>query len=145
MYLFFKSFHHYWGMFTFTMVLVLTVVAFIYYLQSRRISAQVRTISFFAVLTIHIQLLAGIVLLLTHLAPFHDMGELMSNSPMRRKYVEHPFSMLIAGILLTIVSAKYKRREQIPFWTFAVLLLSLGLIIYMIPLSFWQGLVGING
>lgn len=145
MYLFFKSFHHYWGMFTFTMVLVLTVVAFIYYLQSRRISAQVRTISFFAVLAIHIQLLAGIVLLLSHLAPFHDMGTLMSNSPMRHKYVEHPFSMLIAVVLLTIVSAKYKKREQFSLWMLIVLLLSLCLIIYMIPPSFWQGLMGING
>jgi hypothetical protein len=32
------------------------------------------------------------------------MGEVMKNSALRFQYVEHPFSMLIAAVLMTIVN-----------------------------------------
>lgn len=42
---------------------------------------------------------------------FSDMGTLMGDTALRFKYVEHPTTMLLGAVLITIGNAKSKRQE----------------------------------
>jgi len=50
-----------------------------------------------------------IALILTHLQVTIGMGTLMQNEDLRFKFVEHPMTMIIAAVLITIGNAKSKR------------------------------------
>jgi hypothetical protein len=43
---------------------------------------------------------------------FSDMGTLMGDSALRFKYVEHPVTMLLGAVLITIGNAKSKRGSD---------------------------------
>ena len=42
---------------------------------------------------------------------FSDMGTLMGDAALRFKYAEHPTTMILAAVLITIGNAKSKRAE----------------------------------
>lgn len=65
-----------------------------------------------AVLLTHIQVTVGLVMLFGfHTDMFSDMGALMGDAANRFKFVEHPFTMILAAVLLTIGNAKSKRAN----------------------------------
>ena len=43
---------------------------------------------------------------------FSDMATLMGDAALRFKYVEHPSTMLLGAILITVGNAKSKRAEE---------------------------------
>ena len=43
---------------------------------------------------------------------FSDMGTLMGDAALRFKYVEHPTTMLLGAVLITVGNAKSKRAES---------------------------------
>jgi len=65
-----------------------------------------------AVLLTHLQITIGLIMLFGfNLDMFSDMGTLMSDAGLRFKYVEHPTTMILAAVLITIGNAKSKRAE----------------------------------
>lgn len=139
MYTIIKDIHHYVGMATLVFIFLLTVVCFIYYLQSRTLSTQVRKISLVTLIITHVQVLVGIVLLITYFSTTEVPFD-MKNAILRRNYMEHPLTMVIVAILVTIVNSKMKKATHIKFWMMLVLAISLALVIGMIPRAFWSTL-----
>jgi hypothetical protein len=71
-----------------------------------------RKINVFALIATHTMLLLGLVLLaVSPLAQstFADMGAAMKDSVLRKAVIEHPFTNIIAAVLVTIGNAKSKR------------------------------------
>jgi hypothetical protein len=71
-----------------------------------------RKINLFALISTHIMLLLGIVLLI--ISPiaqnaFADMGAAMKDGAIRKAVVEHPTMNIIAAVLVTIGNAKSKK------------------------------------
>lgn len=142
MYLILKNIHHYVGMATLVFILLLTVVTFIYYLQERSTSKQIKKISLFSLIITHTQIVLGVILYFS--SPIFQnisMKDMMGIPQLRQTYVEHPVSMIIAAILLTIVNIKIKKSSKITFSTTLMAAISLALVIGMIPKAFWNSFI----
>lgn len=95
-----------------------------------------KKLGLFALIFTHIQVLIGIVLYFTSAKVASLSGEVMKDSVARFFAMEHPLTMLIAAILITIGYSKAKRAAtaQKKFrLTFVFFLLGLILILAMIP------------
>lgn len=81
----------------------------------------------------HIQFLIGIIMLVGT-SGFMDtikamgMGGLMKNSALRFTYIEHPFSMLIAAVLMTILNKKVKANDTITMGMVVLAVLAIALL-----------------
>lgn len=62
-----------------------------------------------------------------------DMGAVMKNSALRFQYVEHPFSMLIAAVLMTIVNKKIKTNNTLSLAIVILGLVAVGLFAFAFP------------
>ena len=63
------------------------------------------------------------------------MGGLMKNGDLRFTYIEHPFSMLVAAILMTIVNKKIKTNDKLPMVAFILGIVAILLFAYAIPFA----------
>ena len=90
---------------------------------SGKVNKFLRKTTLFTMVFFHIQFLVGIILLVTFFNQGVNMGEVMKNSAMRFQYVEHPFSMLIAAVLMTIINKKLKTAD-----TISVAIVTMGVI-----------------
>ena len=61
------------------------------------------------------------------------MGGLMKNADLRFSYIEHPFSMLVAAVLMTIVNKKVKTSERISVGVVILALVALAMFGYAFP------------
>ncbi len=92
----------------------------------------------------HIQFLIGIIMLVGT-SGFMDtikamgMGGLMKNSALRFTYIEHPFSMLIAAVLMTILNKKVKANYTITMGMVVLAVLAIALFAFALP---WAKLMG---
>jgi len=81
----------------------------------------------------HIQLLIGLVLLIPKMSTVVDWSGVMGNEVSRKLLVEHPLTMLIAVVLITLGKVKAKKIEdnakanKTVFWYFAVALILIAL------------------
>jgi len=87
-------------------------------------------ISLFALITMHIQLLLGLILFFTKdyfstIEQVGGMGEVMKNSDLRNLIIEHPLTMIIAVALV-----KFKMLAI--FYTLALVL-----VLAKIPWNIW--------
>lgn len=62
-----------------------------------------------------------------------DMSAVMKNSDLRFQYVEHPFSMLIAAVLMTIVNRKVKSSDTITLKVVIMAILAVALFAFAFP------------
>jgi hypothetical protein len=139
MYILFKNIHHYIGMITLVFVLLLTVISFIYYLQERPINGHVKKISLLTLIFTHTQIVLGIILFFS--SPIFQnisMKDIMGIAAVRRNYIEHPFSMVMVGALITVINAKIKKVPKITVWMLLTSAISLALVLGMIPRAFWN-------
>ena len=90
---------------------------------SGKVNKFLRKTTLFTMVFFHIQFLVGIILLVTFFNQGVNMGEVMKNSAMRFQYVEHPFSMLVAAVLMTIINKKLKTAD-----TISVAIVTMGVI-----------------
>lgn len=93
---------------------------------SGKITKGFRKVTLFTMIFFHVQFLVGICLLLIFSPGFKaalDAGTLMKDPIARFQYVEHPFCMLIAAVLMTIINKKLKTAD-----TLTIRLMSLGLV-----------------
>ncbi|MCP1250554.1 hypothetical protein NK212_01715 [Elizabethkingia sp. S0634] len=111
---------------------------------SGKISKLLRKSTLFVMIFFHIQFLIGIIMLVAT-SNFMDtikamgMGGLMKNSALRFTYIEHPFSMLIAAVLMTILNKKLKTNDTISIGMVVLAVLAIALFAFALP---WAKLMG---
>jgi len=139
-----KALHSYWAYLVFLILVTATINAIIKSLGKKEYHAKDFRISLFTLIVSHIQLLIGIVLFFTadYMSLIKDMGMggIMKNAALRSNIVEHPLTMLIAVVLITIGYSKHKKKLTSAaklktiaiFYTIALLL-----VLAKIPWSTW--------
>lgn len=106
--------------------------------NSGKINKLLRKSSMFTMIFFHIQFLVGAIMLIWT-SPFLEiiktqgMGTLMKNADLRFTYIEHPFSMLLAAILMTIANKKIKTAERMSVGILVLAVIALLLFGYAFP------------
>ncbi|WP_353779204.1 hypothetical protein [Winogradskyella sp. 3972H.M.0a.05] len=109
-----KFLHSYWAYLTLLVLVLATLNALIKLFGNKEFGAKDFRISLFTLIVTHIQFLIGIILWFAadYISLIGDMGMggIMKNSALRSNIVEHPTTMLIAAILITIGYSKHKKK-----------------------------------
>lgn len=100
---------------------------------SGKVNNFLKKTTLFTMIFFHIQFLIGIVMLVINFTKGMDMGSVMKNADLRFQYVEHPFSMLIAAVLMTIVNKKVKSNDTISLAVVIMGLIAVGLFAFAFP------------
>lgn len=120
-------------------VISLLMVMFGY---SGKITKLLRKSTLFTMIFFHIQALIGLVMLIFFSPGFKaalEAGNLMSDATARNTYVEHPFAMIVAAVLLTITNKKIKTNEKLSMGTFIMALIA---VVFMLWAFQWARLFG---
>lgn len=137
--------HSKWAYLVLVVLVLATINALIKFFGDKEFDAKDFRISLFALITMHIQLLLGIILFFTKdyfstIEQVGGMGAVMKNSELRNLIIEHPFSMIIAVTLVTIGYSKHKKKltSKPKFKLLAIFYtIALALVLYMIPWNLW--------
>ena len=104
--------HHWMPFLWLLLILVVLVQNFLVWKSDREFTASLKRQNTITIVLTHIQVTVGLVMLIGfNMDMFSDMGTLMGDAAMRFKYVEHPATMLLGAVLITIGNAKSKRQE----------------------------------
>lgn len=133
--------HSGWAYLVLIVLVLATFNALFKFFTGKEFDAKDFRISLFALITMHIQLLIGIILWFTK-GYFGEMsvGEVMKNSAIRKLAIEHPVTMILAVALVTIGYSKHKKKlvSTPKFKILAIFYtIALALVLYMIPWSQW--------
>jgi heme A synthase len=133
--------HSKWAYLVLVVLVLATLNALIKFFGDKEFDAKDFRISLFALITMHIQLLLGIILWFSK-GYFDEMGvgDVMKNSAIRKLAVEHPTTMIIAVALVTIGYSKHKKKlvSKPKFKVLAIFYtIALALVLYMIPWNLW--------
>ena len=104
--------HHWMPFLWLLLILVVLVQNFLVWKSDREFTASLKRQNTITIVLTHIQVTVGLVMLIGfNMDMFSDMETLMEDAAMRFKYVEHPTTMLLGAVLITIGNAKSKRQE----------------------------------
>lgn len=127
------------------LVLLLVAVFFITLLvtmfgYSGKVSKLLRKSTLFTMIFFHVQFLVGLGMLFIYSDVFGTikaigMGEVMKNPTLRFSYIEHPFSMLVAAVLMTIVNKQMKANDTITLKIVGLSTLAVVLFLYAFPFA----------
>ena len=134
---------HHWLRYIALLLLLISLVKALMDLTHKGESIKSKKTELFAMITMHIQLLIG--LLLFFISPkiqiaMADMGAAMKDADLRLALIEHPLIMLIAVILITIGYIKLKAIDDRAKYGKTVLIyfgIALILILSRIPMYSW--------
>ncbi|MBC3845923.1 hypothetical protein H8K90_06000 [Winogradskyella echinorum] len=137
--------HSKWAYLVLLVLILATFNALIKFFGDKEFDAKDFRISLFALITMHIQLLIGIVLFFMKdyfgtISEVGGMGEVMKNSALRNLIVEHPLTMIIAVTLVTIGYSKHKKKltSKPKFKMLAIFYtIALVLVLAKIPWNLW--------
>ncbi|MUU79864.1 hypothetical protein GN138_15555 [Winogradskyella sp. HL2-2] len=137
--------HSKWAYLALLVLVLATFNALIKFFGDKEFDAKDFRISLFALITMHIQLLIGIILFFTKdyfstIEQVGGMGELMKNSALRNLVVEHPLTMIIAVTFVTVGYSKHKKKltSKPKFKLLAIFYtLALVLVLAKIPWNLW--------
>ena len=137
--------HSYWAYLVLLVLVLATFNALFKFFGNKEFDEKDFRISLFALITMNIQLLIGIVLFFlkdyfSTISEVGGMGEVMKNSALRNLIVEHPTTMIIAVALVTIGYSKHKKKlvSKPKFKMLAIFYtIALALVLYMIPWNLW--------
>lgn len=137
--------HSKWAYLVLLVLVLATFNALFKFFGNKEFDAKDFRISLFALITMHIQLLIGIVLFFlkdyfTTIKEIGGMAELMGNKALRNLIVEHPTTMIIAVALVTIGYSKHKKKltSKPKFKMLAIFYtLALVLVLAKIPWNLW--------
>ncbi|WP_411766310.1 hypothetical protein [Winogradskyella sp. A3E31] len=137
--------HSGWAYLVLIILVLATLNALYKFFADKEFDAKDFRISLFALITMHIQLLIGIILYFTKdyfstISEVGGMGEVMKNDTLRKLIVEHPLTMIIAVALITIGYSKHKKKltSKPKFKMLAIFYtIALVLVLYMIPWQQW--------
>jgi len=139
-----KLLHSYWAYLVLLILVLATFNAIIKFIGKKEFHAKDFRMSLFTLIVIHIQLLIGIVVFFTsdylNLISDMGMGSIMKNSELRSKIIEHPFTMILVVVLITIGYSKQKKKltSISKFKTISIFYgLSLLLVLAKIPWNTW--------
>lgn len=139
-----KFLHSYWAYLVLVILVIATVNAIYKYASDKEFQAFDFRISLFTLIVTHIMLLIGIVLFFSAdylgLISEAGMGEVMKNPLLRNNIVEHPLTMIIAVILITVGYSKHKKKlvSRPKFKLLAIFYtLALILVLAKIPWQIW--------
>ena len=139
-----KFLHSYWAYLVLIILVISTFNALIKYFGNKEFGAFDFRVSLFTLIVAHIQLLIGIVLYFVsdYLAIIGDMGmgEIMKNSALRSNIIEHPLTMIIAVVLITMGYSKHKKKlTSRPKFKMLAIFYTLALILVLakIPWNVW--------
>ena len=100
-------------------VVILMVAAIIFslygWLAKKEFGKASVKISYWALIAMHIQLLAGIILYVVSpiiSSAFSDFGKAMGTSELRLYAMEHPLIIIIGAVLVTMGYGKAKKKEN---------------------------------
>lgn len=104
---------------------------------SGKITKLLRKSTLFTMIFFHVQLLVGILMLVFSpgLKGALETGTLMSNATARFSYVEHPVSMLIGVVLMTIINKYMKTNETLAMKIVIMGVIAFALFAYAFPWS----------
>lgn len=103
---------------------------------SGKISKLLKKTTLFTMIMFHIQALVGICLLFIFSPGFKaalDSGTLMKDSYARQTFVEHPFSMIVGAVLMTIINKYMKTHETLAMKIVIMGLIAVALFSYAFP------------
>ena len=100
---------------------------------SGKVNKFLKKTTLFTMIFFHVQFLIGIIMLIINFSKGLDMGGVMKNAELRFQYVEHPFSMLIAAVLMTVVNKKVKSSDRISVPVVVMGLIAVALFGYAFP------------
>lgn len=102
---------------------------------SGKIKKLLRTSTLITMILFHVQLIAGILMLVFSpgLKGALETGTLMSNAAARFSYVEHPVSMLIGVVLMTIINKYMKTHETLAMKIVIMGVIAFALFAYAFP------------
>ena len=137
--------HSGWAYIVLIVLVLATINALIKFFGNKEFDPKDFRISLFTLITMHIQLLIGIVLFFmkdyfSTIKEVGGMGEVMKNSELRNLIVEHPITMIIAVALVTIGYSKHKKKlvSKPKFKMLAIFYtLALVLVLAKIPWNLW--------
>lgn len=136
--------HSYWAYLVLLVLVVAVVNAITGRLSKRNFTDRDLRISLFALIFTHIQLLIGLVWYF--MSPWFTsmkesgMADTMGNSALRLQAVEHPLTMLVAVVLITVGWSRHKKQaEGAGKFKSIALFYSLGLLLILsrIPWDNW--------
>ena len=107
---------------------------------SGKISKGLKKVTLFTMIFFHVQFLIGIIMLIMSASKGLDMGSVMKNADLRFTYVEHPFSMLIAAVLMTIINKKLKTADKLTIRLMSLGLVAIALFVFAFP---WARVFGV--
>jgi len=137
--------HSKWAYLVLLVLVLATFNALIKFFGDKEFDAKDFRISLFALITMHIQLLIGIVLFFMKdyfsvIEQVGGMGEVMKNSALRNLIVEHPLTMIVAVALVTVGYSKHKKKltSKPKFKLLAIFYtIALFLVLAKIPWNLW--------
>ena len=107
---------------------------------SGKTSKLLRKVTLFTMIFFHLQFLIGLVMLFGTSGFMNTikeigMGGLMKNGDLRFTYIEHPFSMLVAAVLMTVINKKVKTNETLNFGIVIMGVIAVALFLYAVPFA----------
>ena len=138
-----KTIHSYWAYIVLAILIFTVVNAIIGLKQKKEFTDKDLRLGLFTLIVSHTQLLIGFAWYF--MSPWYkalqdDAASVMANKELRLLAVEHPITMILAIVLITIGWSKHKKKteDQAKFKTFAIFYgLALLLILSRIPWSNW--------
>ncbi len=138
-----KEIHSYWAYIVLTILIIAVANAIYGFIKKKEFSNKDLRIGLFTLIVSHIQLLIGLGWYF--MSPWYKAlktngGEVMKDSATRLLAVEHPVTMVIAIVLITIGWSKHKKKttSESKFKTFVIFYgLGLVLVLSKIPWSNW--------
>lgn len=100
---------------------------------SGRITKLLRKSTLFTMIFFHTQAVIGLIMLFFFSPGFKaatEAGTLMKDSVARNTYVEHPFAMIVAAVLLTILNKKFKTNDKIQMSWVVMAVIALALMLW---------------
>ncbi|QIE60090.1 hypothetical protein G5B37_11105 [Rasiella rasia] len=107
--------HSYWAYLVVFVVLIATINALAGFFGNKEYSPKDFRLALFALITTHIQFLIGLVLFFVSPLGMQNisnvgMGAVMKNDVFRLYAIEHPFTMILTVVLITIGYSKHKKK-----------------------------------
>lgn len=100
---------------------------------SGNITKALRKVTLFTMIFFHVQFLIGLTMLISTFTKGLDMSAVMKNADLRFQYVEHPFSMLIAAVLMTVINKKLKTADKLTIRLMSLGFVAIALFVFAFP------------
>jgi Na+/H+-dicarboxylate symporter len=123
----------------FAYLILLAIVVFVIAMlitmfgYSGKISKLLRKSTLFTMIFFHTQAVIGLIMLFFFSPGFKaakEAGTLMKDSVSRNTYVEHPFAMIVAAVLLTILNKKFKTNDQLQMTWVIIGVIAIALVLW---------------